>query len=145
MSDDDLLCHTSSAEVAVPAERAFDYMSDGLKQSEWALGSWNRRKLDDGTFVGTSLFDGKETFVRIESDRRWLLVQYSVGRSPDSLRPLVSARVVDGPATGRPADTCVVTLMVWRAADQPEDVWRRTHHAFFAEIAMIKGRLEQGF
>lgn len=144
MACDDSYCHTASAEIAVPAECAFDYMSDGLKQGEWALGSWNRRQLADGTFVGTSLFDGEETFVQIESDQRWFLVQYSVGRSRDDLRPRISARIVPGPATGRSPDSCIVTLMVWRAADEPDEVWERTRHAFFTELAMIKGRLERG-
>src|SRR5207244_2159160 len=31
--------HAASAEVAVDAEEAFDYLSDGLRQGEWTLGS----------------------------------------------------------------------------------------------------------
>jgi hypothetical protein len=142
---DDAHCHTASAVVAVPAERAFAYLSDGLRQGDWTLGSWNRRRLPDGTFAGTSLFDGRETFVRIDPEPELGLVRYSVGRSRDALRPLVWARVVPGPSAGLGESECIVTLMTWRPADGDDAVFERTRHAFFAEIQMIKGRLELGF
>ena len=62
------LFHGSTVVVAVPAETAFAYLSDGLKQSEWALGSWQREKIGEQLFRGTSLFDGSEAFVRISAD-----------------------------------------------------------------------------
>jgi hypothetical protein len=141
----DPLCHSASVEVNVPAEDAFAYMSDGIRQGEWTLGSWNRRALGDNLFVGTSLFDGRETYVRIEPHPDLLLVNYHVGPAPDGLRPINSARIVPGPSLGRRAGTCVVTLQRWRAADETEEQWVQRGQAFNTEVFMIKGRLELGF
>ena len=90
--------------VAVPAETAFAYLSDGLKQSDWALGSWHREKIGEQLFRGTSLFDGSETFVRISADETCLLVDYAVGPSLDQMPRVNSARVVPGPLLGYPAE-----------------------------------------
>jgi hypothetical protein len=141
----DRYCHTASSEVAVPAEVAFDYMSDGIKQGEWTLGSWNRRQRDDGLFVGESLFDGKETYIRIDADRGRLLVDYFVGRDPERLAPRNSARIVRGSSLGRGDDTCVVTLLTWRGAETTDEGWERTCLSHETELFMIKGRLELGF
>jgi hypothetical protein len=87
----DRYCHTATAEVAVDEKTAFTFMSDGIKQGQWALGSWERREVDKGLFVGISLFDGQETWVRISADSERLLVDYFVGRSPEALLPRNSA------------------------------------------------------
>jgi hypothetical protein len=142
---EDRYCHSASVEVNVPAETAFAYMSDGIRQGEWTLGSWNRRALGDNLFVGTSLFDGSETYVRIESDPELLLVDYHVGPAPDSLRPVNSARIVPGPSLGRAEGTCIVTLQRWRPADETDELWTQRGQAFNTEMFMIKGRLELGF
>jgi hypothetical protein len=66
------LFHGSTIVVDVPAETAFAYLSDGLKQSDWALGSMQCEQIGEQLFRGTSLFDGGETFVRITADEdRW--------------------------------------------------------------------------
>jgi hypothetical protein len=139
------LCQVASIELAVPAERAFAYLADGMKQGEWALGSWNRRQLDDGLFAGTSLFDGSELVVRLTGYPEHLLVEYEVGPSADDLRPLVWARVVPGPVLGLEEGTCVATLAAWRPAGEPDERWERLGVAFATEVHMIKGRLELGF
>ena len=41
------LFHGSTIVVAVPAETAFAYLSDGLKQSDWALGSMQRERIGE--------------------------------------------------------------------------------------------------
>ena len=135
----------ASVEVAVPAEKAFAYLADGMKQGEWALGSWNRRPVGDGLFAGTSLFDGRELLIRLVAVPELLLVEYHVGRSPESLSPLVWARVVPGPVVGAGESSCVVTLVVWRSADESEEAWELLGHTFPTEVRMIKGRLELGF
>ncbi|HET8587051.1 MAG TPA: hypothetical protein VFM74_04160 [Candidatus Limnocylindria bacterium] len=139
------LVHATAVEVAVSAERAFEYLSDGLKQSEWALGSWNREEVGEGMFRGTSLFTGEPTYVRILASRELLLVDYEVGPAPDRLHRVNSARVIAGPALARGTETCVVTLIKWRLPDQDDDSWRHACATFDTEIRMIKGRLERGF
>ena len=36
------LFDAATAEVAVPAEQAFDYLADGIRQGEWTLGCSDR-------------------------------------------------------------------------------------------------------
>jgi hypothetical protein len=137
--------HAASAEVAVPAELAFAYLSDGLKQGEWTLGSWNRERIGEQLFRGTSLFDGSDTFVRITADPARLLVDYEVGPSLERMLRVNSARAVPGPLVGRAEGTCVIALMKWRLPSQDDEQWRQACVTFDTEIHMIKGRLELGF
>jgi hypothetical protein len=137
--------HGASAEVAVEAEEAFAYLADGLKQSDWALGSWQREQIGEQLFRGVSLFDGRETFVRVAADPVQLLVDYEVGPALDRMLRVNAARVVPGPLLGRPDGTCVVTLMKWRTSSQEDDEWHRACVTFDTEIHMIKGRLELRF
>lgn len=138
------IAHVAAVEVAVLPERVFAYLADGLKQSEWALGSWNREQVGDGLFRGTSLFTGAAVYVRITSHPEQLLVDYEVGPSPETMRHVNSARVV--PATALGADGgCVVTLMKWRLPDQDDESWDHACATFDVEVRMIKGRLELGF
>jgi hypothetical protein len=139
----DRYCHTATAEVAVEARTAFNFMADGIKQGRWALGSWERREAKKGLFVGTSLFDGKETWVRISADPERLLVDYLVGRSPEALLPRNSARIVPGPATKRSEKKCLVTLMTWRLADMTDEAWEQLCVTHETELFMIKGLLER--
>jgi hypothetical protein len=139
------LFHAASAEVSVSAEAAFAYLADGLKQSEWALGSWGREHVGEGLYRGVSLFDGGETYVRLHPDPGAMLVDYEVGPAPERMLRVNSARVVPGPAVGRPEGSCVVTLMKWRTPAQGDEEWRRACVTFDVEISMIKGRLELGF
>lgn len=139
------LFHAATAQVGVPAETAFAYLGDGLRQADWALGSWKRIQVAEQLFRGRSLFDGSEVYVRISTNPEALLVDYEVGPAPDQLRRVNAARVVPGPLLGWPETTCVVSLMKWRSAAQSDDVWDRLCAAYDAEIHMIKGRLEVGF
>lgn len=139
------LAHCVTASVAVDAETAFEFLADGMNQSYWALGSWDRRSLGDGIFVGTSLFDGSELFVRVVPRPETLVVDFETGRSPDSLAHHVEARVIRGETLGRPAETCVVTLTIWRSDDVDDATWDLLGHCFATEIQMIRGRLELRF
>jgi hypothetical protein len=139
------LVHSSAVEVAVPAERAFEYLADGLKQSEWALGSWRREQVGDGLFRGTSLFTGELVYVRITATRPLLLVDYEVGPSPERLMRVNSARAIPGEVLGRGPETSVVTLTKWRLPGQDDEAWEHACATFDTEIRMIKGRLERGF
>ena len=138
-------CHTSSIAVAVPPEAAFKIMSDGLDQGRWAWGSWQRREIEPGLFVGTSLFDGKETYVRLHADRARLTVDYEVGRSKDAIQFRNAARVIPGAVLGHDAKSCVVTLMSWRLASQSDAAWLQLGTVHEAEMYLIRGILEREY
>ena len=138
-------CHTSSIAVAVPAEVAFKIMSDGVEQGRWAWGSWQRREAEPGLFVGTSLFDNKETWVRLHIDRARLTVDYDVGRSKDAMQFRNAARVLPGALLGRDPNSCVVTLMSWRLASQTDAAWEQTGTVHEAEMFLIRGILEREY
>lgn len=139
------LVHASAAEVAVPAEQAFAYLADGMKQTDWALGSWNREQIGVDLFRGTSLFTGAPVYVRVTPQPELLQVDYEVGVSSDAMMRANSARVIPGEALGRDPTTCVVTLLKWRLPDQDDDAWEHACATFDTEIKMIQGRLERGF
>ena len=90
----DPFCHTSSISVARPAEIVFEIMADGLAQGKWTWGSFDRREIEPGLFVGHSIFDGKETFVRLHVDRARLIVDYDVGRSRETMQFRNMSRVI---------------------------------------------------
>ena len=137
----DELCQTASAEIAVPAERAFAYLADPGSQGEWTLGAWNRRDIGNDLSAGTSLLSGAEVLVRTEPDPERLLVDYWVGVSPERLQRYISARVVPGAMIGRDPATCVVTLMTWRSASR--EAWLASAETHHVEVRMIKARLER--
>jgi hypothetical protein len=142
--DPNAIC--ASSEVKVPSATAFEFMADGMKQDHWALGSMGREDLGDGLFRGNSSFDGADLYVRLDSDRDLLLVDYSVGDSPDSLLPHVEARIRPGSWLGLPDgdDTCAVTLTIWRWPGVDQDEWEFTEHLWRTEIRLIKGAIERG-
>ena len=45
-------CHTSSIAVRCSPETAFAYVSDGLRQGDWTLGSMDRKAVGDNLFTG---------------------------------------------------------------------------------------------
>jgi hypothetical protein len=133
-------------EVKATAEAAFEFMADGLKQDHWALGSMGRTEVGDGLFHGNSSFDGSDLYIRLDSDRDRLLVDYAVGDSPTELLPHVEARIRRGSWLGL-ADgdaVCAVTLTVWRWPGVDQDEWEFTEHLWRTEIRLIKGAIERG-
>jgi hypothetical protein len=52
--------------------------------------------------------------------------------------------VLPGEPLGHPAGSSVLILTVWRSPGHTDESWRRTQHAFEAEVHLIKGRLETG-
>lgn len=139
------LAHCVSTVIDVEPDAAFAYLSDGMNQSHWALGSWNRREVGNGVYAGTSLFDGSELFIRLSPRSDLMIVDFETGPSPDALRHSVEARVIAGETLGRGSDTCVVTLTIWRAEGIDDATWDLLGHSFATEIQMIKGRLERRF
>jgi GNAT superfamily N-acetyltransferase len=55
----------AAIDVKVPAEKAFEFMADGMKQRHWALGSSDRKEVGDGVFSDTDALDGTD-FYRAE-------------------------------------------------------------------------------
>lgn len=131
------LFDAASVEVGVPLEHAFDYLADGIRQGEWTLGCWDRERVSDDLFRGRSLYDGRESFVRVLPDRTHQLIDFEVGPAPDTLVPRISLRLRE-----RGAGSCIVTLMVWRMVDQDDESWERICELHRAEVHLLKGRLE---
>lgn len=137
-------CHSSSILVERSAEVAFEIMSEGVKQGQWAWGSANRIEVEPGLFKGTSVFTGKETFVSLDVDRQRLQVDYSVGASKDAMQFRNMSRVIPGDLLKIGADKCVVTLLTWRLATQSDAAWEQMSCVHEAEMFLIKGLLERG-
>ena len=138
------IAHGISIHLAVPAADVVAFLSSGLNQSYWALGSWARVDEGDGVFSGTSLWDGSTLYIRVVPQPQLGLIDWFTGPAPDSLRHGVSARVIDGPVLGYAPDTAILSITVWRAPVHTDESWDRTYHAFIAESHLIKGRLEHG-
>ena len=119
-------CHSSSISIGCAAEAAFEIMSNGLKQGQWALGSMHRREVEPGIFHGQSVFTGKGLYVRLNADRERLLVDYEVGPSREAIGFRHMSRVIPGPTLKISADTCVVTLLTWRLTIQSAAVLRQS-------------------
>ncbi|WP_105425743.1 hypothetical protein [Neorhizobium tomejilense] len=136
-------CHSSSIMVERPAAVAFELMSDGLKQGQWAWGSLNRTEVEPGLFVGTSTFTGKQTFVRLHVDRHRFQVDYEVGAAKDAMQFRNMSRVIPGEFLRMGPDKCVVTLLTWRLETQTDAEWIQFGTIHEAEMFLIKGILER--
>jgi hypothetical protein len=142
MNSSDSLCYTVAREVSVPAQEAFRFLSDLRMLGRWALGCFNTQPAQkEGFFKGTSLFDGMETWVRVETDPNRLLIDYWVG-GPETQLPRISARVVPGALCGRDPERCIVTMTAWRPADMPDTRWQRLCATHDAEIFLIQAQIE---
>ncbi len=142
MNISDSYCHTCTIEVNATAERAFAYMADGMKQSEWTFGSWNRRQVGENLFVGTSMFDNKDTYIGIDADAEHLLIYYSIGDDPEHLYARNMARIVPGTVLGREQNLSLVTLMAWRSAFMNDARWKQLCVSHETQMFIIKGRIE---
>jgi hypothetical protein len=137
------ISHCVSAECAVPARRAYDFLLDGLEVGRWALGSFASRKVGRNLFRGRSLFDGAAVLYRPIGDPARLIVDYHVGTDPQALVPRVMARVVPGEATGRDKRSCVVTLIAWRDASMSDARWERLVACHEVEIRLVQAQLAE--
>jgi hypothetical protein len=140
---DDANAHSASIAVNVAADVAYAFLADGMNQSYWALGSLERRSLSDNLYVGTSMFDGTELYVRLRPNDDLRLVDYFLGADPDRLQHLVESRVIPGEELGRAAGTCVVTNTHWRPEDASTEEWTLTYYLWKTEVYLIKGFLER--
>lgn len=138
------LSHCVTVDVAVPARRAYDFLTDGRKLGGWALGAWATEDKGDGLYLGRSLFDGSEAWLRPVGDPDRLTVDYHLGSGRTALVPRIMARVVPGPVTGRSEERCLVSLIAWRDIDMDDARWQRLVACHEAEILLIKAQIEQG-
>ncbi len=142
MSVGDSLSYTVSTEVSVPAREAFDYLSDPLQIGRWALGCLDTRPTEKtGLFKGTSIFDGSEAWVRVETDPKRLLIDYHVGDSETQL-PRISTRIMPGGLCNRDRGRCIVTMTAWRPGDMDDPRWLRLCATHETEIFIIREHLE---
>ena len=137
------LAHACTVLVEVDAKIAFAFLADPKALGGWALGCWDASVDETRRFRGRSLFSGEETWGRVDADAPRLVIDYLVGSRPDDLLPRISARVVPGPATGRPDGVCLITLTAWRTAGMDDARWRQLVAAHDAEIFLLKGQLER--
>jgi hypothetical protein len=138
MSDPDL-CHTVTAAVAAPARVAFDYLADGAKVGEWALGALEAKR------VGTSdLFASEEYGIalRVDADATRLVIDYHVGSTAKDLVMRISTRVIPGETLGRSAGTCLVSMAAWRPKSFDDRRWSRLKAFHDAEIHLIREKIE---
>lgn len=133
----------ASVIVAVPAQVAFRFMADGQKQSNWAMFSWNRRHVSGDLFVGTSLFDDKELYVKLVAREELSLVDYYCGASADYLSWQVEARVIPGDAIGLDQNKSLINMTTWRTAKTDVVEWELMGHVWQTEIHLIKGLIER--
>ena len=135
------LSHCVTAECAVPARRAYDFLTDGVAVGRWALGSFDAQRVGQNLFRGRSLFDGAEVLYRPVGDAARLIVDYHVGTNPRALVPRVMARVVPGEATGRTRRSCLVTLVAWRDASMSDARWELLMACHEVEIRLVQALL----
>jgi hypothetical protein len=140
----DPYCHTASIDVDVPAGVAFDFMADGMKHSEWAFGSANRRRIDDNLFLGTSMYSGRDVYVRIVPDPDKFIIDFEVGYDSDNLLPRIMARIIPGTSVNRESEICLVTLISWRAEGMSDSLWHRLCVSHETQMYLIKHMMESG-
>lgn len=140
----DDLSHCATVACAVPAATAYAYLADAAGIGEWALGCWGAQPAGEATVVGRSLFDGRQTVVRVVGHPQALAIDYHVGSGEDDLVPRIGARVVPGPVVGRGEDECFVSLLAWRSADMDDARWRRLVASHEAEVLLVRARIEVG-
>ncbi len=138
----DVSCHSSTCEVAAATSYAFEYLSDGVAQGDWTLGSMERRKIGENLYSGTSIFNQVELFVRIDADPERLMIFYHVGTDVSQLQPRNVIRIVPGSVIGKTDELCLVTLLSWRDANVDDDRWKLTCVSHETEMFIIKNRIE---
>jgi len=136
------LSHMATARVRSPFETVYGYLADPLKLGLWSLGCFDTRATEaEGVFVGTSLYDGSQAWIKIAADKSRGLIDFHVG-TPDHLVPRISARIVPGAHLELPLHHCVVSLIAWRSAGMSDERWERLCAAHEAEIGLIKAQIE---
>ncbi len=138
------IVHATARLCACPVDVALAHLSTAAGLARWNLGLWNCRETEPGVFTGVSLFDGATGWVRIGTDAARGLIDYAVGPDPTRLTRRIRAIVVAGEPLGHPADSCVVTLIAWRAAATDDPRWQRLVATHETELDLIQAQLGIG-
>ena len=133
------LCYTVTAEVAAPARVAFDYLADGAKVGEWALGALAAKRAG-----ASDLFQSEAHGIafRVDADAKRLVIDYHVGSSASDLVMRIATRVIPGETLGRGAGTCLVSMAAWRPESFDDRRWSRLKAFHDAEIHLIREKIE---
>jgi hypothetical protein len=138
MSDADL-CYTVTAEVAAPARVAFDYLADGTKVGDWALGALEAKRVGKSDVF---LSEQHGIAFRVDADAKRLLVDYHVGSGMKDLVMRIATRVIPGETMGRGAGTCLVSMAAWRPKSFDDRRWSRLKAFHDAEIHILREKIE---
>lgn len=115
------IVHVASVEVAVPADYAFDRLSDAAFVGGWSLGSMGLAQHDGEVFVGTSLFDRSQAFVEIHPVRKLGLIDYSVGSASHREPRIISGSPMPECSDGRTASPSSPCMPFVAARRRPKD------------------------
>ena len=135
------LCYTVTAEVAASARVAFDYLADGAKVGEWALGALEARRVGTSDLFQSGTPQNGIAF-RVDADAKRLVIDYHVGGSEKDLVMRISTRVIPGETLGRGAGTCLVSMAAWRPQSFDDRRWSRLKAFHHAEIHLIREKIE---
>ncbi|MGH7002389.1 MAG: hypothetical protein ACREIP_00425 [Alphaproteobacteria bacterium] len=140
------LCYTVTSLIAAPAKTAFAFLADVTKIGGWALGAFDAKPLSTpGVHAGTSLYDGSDCAFAVDADERRLLVDYLVGSNAKDLVMRIAIRIIPGAASGRDADSCLVSMAAWRPDGFDERRWARLKAFHDAEIHIVRDRVEKAW
>lgn len=142
MTSPNSLSHSITVGLAVPAAQAFAFMCDLAALGRWALGSLDTQASDiPGVVTGRSMFDGGTAWIHLDADAARGLVDYHVG-SRERREPRISAHIVPGPVTDRPASHCLLTLTAWRTAGMDDARWHRLCACHEVEALLIQSHVQ---
>ena len=142
MNLSDPLCHTATLPISVPAEEAFEFMTDTEMMGQWAFGSWGLKPAGNNILIGKSLYEDLEVYCRMKINRDMLQLDYEVGDAPGHLVPRIISRVIPGVHIGMGAGSCLLSMISWRSAAVSDERWRLTCASHEAEIFRIRHLIE---
>lgn len=134
--------HSATRPCVASRERILAHLSEPAGMARWCLGMWDTRQLETGVVCGRSLFSDVATYARIDVDAPRGLVRYSVGSSPENLKPWISAEVIDGAPLGLLPGTQVVSLRALRPKSLDDTQWQRIMRTHETEIDLIVAQVE---
>jgi uncharacterized protein YndB with AHSA1/START domain len=136
--------HIASIVIQCHSAAVFAFMTDPEKLERWSFGTWHTEISPTGLVVGTAIFDGSKTLLKIEADVHRLSIDYHLGTEPHDLVPRIYARIMPGPMVGLDDDSSVLTLVAWRTAAMDNERWRKLRASHEFEVVLIKNLLESG-
>ncbi len=142
MTHPSALSHSTTVELAVPAAQAFAFLCDLQALGRWALGTLDMQASDiAGAVAGRSVVDDGAAWIHLDADAGRGLVDYHVGNS-ERREPRISARIVAGPVTDRPADRCLLTVTAWRSTGMDDERWHRLCARHEVEMLLIQSHVQ---